>query len=370
MTRMKTTVGVAWDGERISVVQGLKRGQQTCLEKQWSSALPAGSLEERAAWLKDRWKNLELPQDSFVLTFPRRKAIVRTLKLPVVKETELQEMLPLQAARETPWGLDEVVVDYEMLEPAADGFSKMTMVVVRKDDLSAALELFNAAGLHPSRVVIDSFLCLPLLRRQSLSEWVAVISEVEASGRDPLFSSALAAAMIQEFPARMNLLSTKEQRIGTRATRRRDLSEIALQACVLIILLAGTYVGRLHFRKNELAHLNQLAAASASQTQDLRRMESVLERARGQMSRKNSFLYVIGELNRLMPNYVSFRSTDFEGGRELIVDGTCRTLAQAVQFVELLQKGHLFSSVTMQSSNLQKIRDQDVVEFSLRCKVR
>jgi Tfp pilus assembly protein PilN len=340
------TVGADFDNGRLTVVQCLHRNNMACLEKSFSLILPEGSVSDQARILREFWEKSGMVSDSFVLTFPSRKAIVKTLTLPTVKEEEIRNMLAFQAARLIPLKAEEMVVDYQGLETLPEGSSKIALIVLRKKDVREQLAVFEAAGIYPARLVIDSFL-------------------------PQTTSAALGAALAVQAPrVVMNLLSSEERGRGLRVSLRRDKKGVILQAAIFVALLSGFYGSAIYSRKAELRRLDRELAGNAAQLGDLRRMQSILENTRGRLSQEGSFLSFLAELNHLVPASASLSSLNFESGKEITVNGTCRTLSQAVQLVETLQKSSLFRNVELQSSKVERIHDQDVVDFTLFCRIK
>ena len=268
-------------------------------------------------------------QPDRVAVFPRRDAIVRTLTLPATDPREILDMVRLQAARQTPLGIDDLSVTHEVLEKSADGHSKVMMVIVHRQTLRRYLSGLEEAGLRPTRVVLDSVSCGPAF----------------------------------------NLLPEEEQREKRREERRRELAGVLAFSILLSGSFAGLVAQHVRAKKNELARLNQASLAIFPQVKDLRRMENRLESAQAQLNQRGSFLAVLDELSRLLPGRVSLKAVDFEKERSLVVQGTCLSLSDALRWVEILGKSPLFSAVELRSSDAQRVRDQDIVNFVLYAKI-
>src|SRR5258708_10412279 len=367
------SVGLSLEAGKLSVVQCLHRKGDASVEKSFWMDLPDGTVEEQARLLKDRWMKEQIVGEHLVLTFPQSKAIIKTLVLPTRQEREIREMIRLQASRQTPLGTDEIVVDYQLLEGAAEGHSRVAMIVVRKEDINELLAPFQAAGLYPSRLVMDSFLSLPLILRSAARiGWTLVIEcrrETAALGlfkENNLYSirciplasldqeiertlttvpssvSSSEIAVLRESlrpesaswpalaaghvfpsdPVRMNLLSEKEHRRGTNSSRRRKTATMMSWSVLLACILIGTMAQKFHAKEIMLNGLIQACAVTAPQANKLQRMESIINRAKGLTGDEGSFVHILSELNRFMPARVSLRSMSYESNRMLSLDGT------------------------------------------------
>lgn len=77
----------------------------------------------------------------------------RTFALPFRDRKRLAQTIPFELENHVPFGLDEAIVDYQVLHRDSDGTTVLA-ALVPKPDLVAHLELLRAAGLDPKVVAL------------------------------------------------------------------------------------------------------------------------------------------------------------------------------------------------------------------------
>lgn len=260
------------------------------------------------------------------LFFPKRKTIVRVLSIPASDPREIDEMVKLQAAHQTPLDLDEIAIDYQVLETTADGYSRVLLVIVLKTDLDEEIAKYEKGEVSAERVIIQ-----------------------EGNGHE------------------FNLLAEKERQIRERMLLQEKLKKFAAKILAGVASLAVLISLGFYAKYRQLEKLSRASAALGSDTQEVRRMAARIAAVKAQMSQPGSFLNVMAELNRLVPERLSLRSVDYEHAHSLLIQGSCFSLSEAVRLVEILQKSPLFSHVELRSSMIQRLRDREVVDFSVEC---
>jgi len=86
----------------------------------------------------------------------RQFVTVRFLKLPSVKELEIEKMLEFQAARQLPVSIKDMATGYKILEKTQDGYSRVMLVMVQKNILSSHFDRLKSIGLVPDSVCLST----------------------------------------------------------------------------------------------------------------------------------------------------------------------------------------------------------------------
>ncbi len=92
---------------------------------------------------------------SIELCLPRHFAIVRNADLPSDNEAEIRELASFQAVKQTPYSLEEIVLDVEVLEKFPE-YSRVRMVVVQRNAVDRLLRIAETAGLNVAAVRLAS----------------------------------------------------------------------------------------------------------------------------------------------------------------------------------------------------------------------
>ncbi|MBX3023830.1 pilus assembly protein PilM [bacterium] len=102
------------------------------------------------------------PGDTILSALPGDRVTWRTLFLPFRDQKKLSQTIPFELENSVPFGLDEVVVDYQVLQRDSAG-STVLAALVQRDDLEAHLKLLQESGADPKVVGIGPLAALNVL---------------------------------------------------------------------------------------------------------------------------------------------------------------------------------------------------------------
>lgn len=106
--------------------------------------------------LKDAAKAHRIPTDNLGLVIDSGSSAFRQLTLPFSDRAKLEQVIKFEVEDDLPqWSIDEVVVDYHVLEEKGSS-STLLVTAVPKDDLSAAIKLLSRAGLEPLEAQLET----------------------------------------------------------------------------------------------------------------------------------------------------------------------------------------------------------------------
>lgn len=102
------------------------------------------------------------PGDTILSALPGDKVTWRTLFLPFRDQKKLSQTVPFELENSVPFGLDEVVVDYQVLQRDSAG-STVLAALVQREDLERHLALLQGSGADPKVVGIGPLSALNIL---------------------------------------------------------------------------------------------------------------------------------------------------------------------------------------------------------------
>ena len=123
-----------------------------------SAAPPAGMPDAMPQWqiaaqsLRQQFNSRE---HRVVTSVSCEDVLCEILRLPATEPAELKQMLDLQIDNITPLPLEEVVYSFEPLA-AADGQTRVLVVIARKAKVNERMEALESAGLQPEMVTVDA----------------------------------------------------------------------------------------------------------------------------------------------------------------------------------------------------------------------
>ena len=87
-----------------------------------------------------------------------RDVIIKKIAMDRMKETEAREVIRWEAEQHVPFDMDNVELDFQILDPEADGLQMTVLLVAAKRELiEHKLALLSDVGLEPSVIDVDAF---------------------------------------------------------------------------------------------------------------------------------------------------------------------------------------------------------------------
>ncbi|GAC1692981.1 MAG: type IV pilus assembly protein PilM [Gemmatimonadaceae bacterium] len=87
-----------------------------------------------------------------------RDVIIKKIQIERVKEQQARELMRWEAEQHVPFDMESVELDFQILDPDADGLEMQVLLVAAKRDLvEGKMRLLTDAGLRPVLVDVDAF---------------------------------------------------------------------------------------------------------------------------------------------------------------------------------------------------------------------
>ena len=93
------------------------------------------------------------PQEVFSCV-PRYQVTARNLELPSTQPSEIKKIIDLQAVKQTPYAVDEIVFDYYLLKAHREGYSSVLLVVAHREVINTHLRTLEEMGLNPAHITL------------------------------------------------------------------------------------------------------------------------------------------------------------------------------------------------------------------------
>lgn len=101
-----------------------------------------------ASSLKSLMGDLKIRSKQVVAGLPESEVISRLVRLPPMKESEIMDALRFEAETFVPYPLDEVSIDYEVIEKDDAGRLSIFVIAARNDLIQSYVKLFKSLGLE------------------------------------------------------------------------------------------------------------------------------------------------------------------------------------------------------------------------------
>src|SRR5687768_834058 len=87
-----------------------------------------------------------------------RDVIIKKIAMDRMKEAEAREVIRWEAEQHVPFDMDNVELDFQILDPEGDGLQMTVLLVAAKRELiETKLALLSEAGLEPGIIDVDAF---------------------------------------------------------------------------------------------------------------------------------------------------------------------------------------------------------------------
>lgn len=112
----------------------------------------AKSIQKLASHLKVKNKLIALSLSGY-------EVMTKKIELPTMTEEELEDRMHLELGQYIPYNIDEVEVDYQILDAVRDrpNFMDVLLVAAKKESINDYIELGRAAGFEPTVIDVDFF---------------------------------------------------------------------------------------------------------------------------------------------------------------------------------------------------------------------
>ncbi|EYB67304.1 type IV pilus assembly protein PilM [Deinococcus phoenicis] len=176
-----SAIGVEIGTSTIKVVS-LRPGSPPVLQHAVMVPTPIGSMRDGlvvepqavATELKNLLAEHHITARHAVTAVPNQSAVTRNIMVPRMDRKDLQEAIKWEAERYIPYPIDEVNLDFDLLDDPAsvpeDGQMEAVIAAAPSEAVARQVEVLRLAGLEPTIVDLKSFAALRALRGNLLGE--------------------------------------------------------------------------------------------------------------------------------------------------------------------------------------------------------
>ncbi len=151
----KSVVVVEIGNDWLKVVGGTRVGQEGMITKVSFQRL-VDIKEPVAAALVKVFKDLKLNKEKVIACMPRHMVTVRFLEFPATNPKDIQDMVSLQIGKQTPYSRDEIIFTYKTIATTNTGYTKVMLVIARRNLVNARIAVLQEAGIEIEKVALSS----------------------------------------------------------------------------------------------------------------------------------------------------------------------------------------------------------------------
>ena len=111
------------------------------------------SDEDISKTIRDVLSGLNLKNPEIINPTSSQAVITKNIEIPSTDPSEIREIVNLQAARHTPYPLEEIVVDYVDIGIYKKSYTKVLLVIVGQNVIKKQLDILERAGVTPAKFI-------------------------------------------------------------------------------------------------------------------------------------------------------------------------------------------------------------------------
>jgi type IV pilus assembly protein PilM len=164
--RKKTTVGLDIGSGliKVAVVDHSKRGPElvrVTVTPLLADAIVEGEVMDPgivAEAIQAALASAGVTSKAVVTAVGGRDVIIKKIQIERVKEQQARELMRLEAEQHVPFDMESVELDFQILDPDADGLEMSVLLVAAKRELiESKMRMLTDAGLEPAVVDVEAF---------------------------------------------------------------------------------------------------------------------------------------------------------------------------------------------------------------------
>ena len=105
-------------------------------------------LDEAGKIIKTLLSDLKIKKKQVVASLPENEVISRLVRLPPLKDNEIMDALRFEAETFVPFPLEEVMIDYEIIDRDDAGRLTIFVIAAKNDLINGYINLFKSLGLE------------------------------------------------------------------------------------------------------------------------------------------------------------------------------------------------------------------------------
>lgn len=146
LAAQKTIVALSIGTETIRIALAKVGPQKVEVQKLRTLAVAGLDEEAQAQLLKEALGGIRNAAVG-VLVIETPSVITKNIEIPSVNETEIREIIELQAGRYTPYAREEIIVEHMNLATFHNSYTKVLVIIVLRKLINAQITLMTRAGI-------------------------------------------------------------------------------------------------------------------------------------------------------------------------------------------------------------------------------
>ena len=161
--KARTSLGLDIGSSTVKIIELTGDGDTLCLSKVGVAEIIGKNRDSVVTAVKKASAEANIVPKAFgtkvAIGLSGQSVIVRYIRVPKMSEEDLSTSLKYEAAKHIPFEINDVVLDFQVLDNTQNDTNTMEvlLVAVKKDLVNQRLELLKACKLEPVVIDVDSF---------------------------------------------------------------------------------------------------------------------------------------------------------------------------------------------------------------------
>jgi Tfp pilus assembly protein PilN len=168
----------------------------------------------------------------------------------------------------------------------------------------------------------------------------------------------------------VNLVPEEFKNSALRQVRNKQATGSLLLVAGILILSLLCGFAYLQVKESQLQYILSQLTDNRQQSKGLVNMMQKLDMIQDFSLKRLQGLEVLAELHRVLPSDVILNSVNCDLAGEIKIRGLAKTTSQVTDLLIALQQSQSFTKEELVSSRERKLRREEVVEFSIQCRLR
>lgn len=136
------------------------------------------NIEDVAAALKGLLKDLKINGRQAVTALPEYEIVSRLVSLPPLKESEIKDALRFEAETFVPYPLDQVSIDYEIIEEDTAGRLTVFAIAAKNDLIANYIKVFKLVGIDLLAIESPAVSTRRILKQMGTASTATMLADI------------------------------------------------------------------------------------------------------------------------------------------------------------------------------------------------
>jgi len=149
----KNIVGIILTAESLRVVHVQEAGAAKRVTNVAKKEIAGLSREDQASLMTEALNDLNVKKPAAYAVIPPHLVTTKNIEIPSLDPQEINSIIDLQAGRHTPYSREEILVGYISIGVFQRNYTKVLLLIVRRDMIKEQIDLYESAGVRIEKVL-------------------------------------------------------------------------------------------------------------------------------------------------------------------------------------------------------------------------